>query len=136
MALQRWFQQAAQNSESNGGSVIAGAAKSSWPYGLARRMAASRRTRGDRRRPIAGSLGKSRQEGRDIVRVAYMADQGVLVLSLEMPERRSITQASSNGFRVPIACNAPLRICQDCERRIRIRARGYVMRLGRKAFIR
>jgi Ni,Fe-hydrogenase III large subunit/Ni,Fe-hydrogenase III component G len=86
MALQRWFQQAAQDSDSNGGSVIAGAPK---VLGLAvsreewRQAAEHVATGGGRLQSLWASRGR---DGRDSVRVAYIADQGVLVLSLPLPE--------------------------------------------------
>ena len=86
MALQRWFQQAAQSSESNGESVIAGAPK---VLGLvvsreAWQQAAEHVATGGGR---LQSLWASRdQDGHDRVRVAYTAEQGVLVLSLPLPD--------------------------------------------------
>ena len=85
MALQLWFQRAAQNSESNEGSVIAGAAK---VLGLTvsrdewQQAAEHVATGGGRLQALWASRDR---EGRDIVRVAFIADQGVLMLSLEVP---------------------------------------------------
>src|SRR6202790_196546 len=85
MALQRWFHQAAQKSESNGGSVFAGAPKvlgvtvsrDGW------QQAAEHVATGGGR---LMSLWASRdRDGHDIVRVAFIAEQGVLVLSLVVP---------------------------------------------------
>ena len=89
MALQRWFHQAAQKSESNGGSVFAGAPKvlgvtvsrDDW------QQAAEHVATGGGR---LMSLWASRdQDGHDIVRVAFIAEQGVLVLSLVVPATES-----------------------------------------------
>ena len=85
MALQLWFQRAAQNSESNEGSVIAGAAR---VLGLTvsrdewQRAAEHVATGGGRLQALWASRDR---EGHDIVRVAFIAEQGVLVLSLEVP---------------------------------------------------
>ena len=86
MALQRWFRQAAQNSESNRGSVIAGAprvlglvvSRDEWQQ-AAEHVA----TGGGRLQSLWASRDR---DGRDRVRVAYTADQGVLVLSMPLPE--------------------------------------------------
>ncbi len=86
MALQRWFQQAAQDSDSAGGSVIAGAPKilglvvsrNEWQQ-AAEHVA----TGGGRLQSLWASRDR---DGRDRVRVAYTADQGVLVLSLPLPD--------------------------------------------------
>jgi Ni,Fe-hydrogenase III large subunit len=86
MALQRWFQQAAQGSDSNGGSVIAGAPRvlglvvSSDEWQQAAEHVA---TGGGRLQALWASRDR---DGRDRVRVAYTADQGVLVLSLPLPD--------------------------------------------------
>src|SRR5450432_1054435 len=86
MALQLWFQQAAQNSESNGGAVIAGAPK---VLGLVvsrddwQQAAEHVATGGGRLQSLWASRDR---DGRDRVRVAYAADQGVLLLSLLLPE--------------------------------------------------
>jgi Ni,Fe-hydrogenase III large subunit/Ni,Fe-hydrogenase III component G len=86
MALQRWFQQAAGNGASDGRRVIAGApkvlglvvARDEW------QQAAEHVATGGGR---LQSLWASRdQDGHDRVRVAYTADQGVLVLDLPLPE--------------------------------------------------
>jgi Ni,Fe-hydrogenase III large subunit/Ni,Fe-hydrogenase III component G len=84
MALQRWFQQAAQDSDA--GSVIAGAPKvlgievsrDEWQQ-AAEHVA----TGGGRLQSLWASRDR---DGRDRLRVAYTADQGVLVLSLPLPE--------------------------------------------------
>ena len=138
MALQRWFERAAQQSESNGGSVIAGAPKVLGPYGLARRMAVKPPKTWRPEEVDCWRSGRvAMRDGRDIVRAAFIADQGVLVLSLPLtaaeadypgieqwfPSAKS--HAARRGGSVRIAL-VP----------IRIRARGYVMRLGRRAFIR
>src|SRR5579863_4134626 len=86
MALQRWFQQAAQDSESSGGSVIAGAPK---VLGLIvsrddwQQVAEHVATGGGRLQSLWATRDR---DGHDWVRVAYTADQGVLVLSLRVPE--------------------------------------------------
>jgi Ni,Fe-hydrogenase III large subunit/Ni,Fe-hydrogenase III component G len=86
MALQRWFQQAAPDSDLNGGRVIAGAPK---VFGLTVshddwQQAAEHVAIGGGR---LQSLWATRDpDGRDRVRVAYSAEQGVLVLSLPLPE--------------------------------------------------
>src|ERR1700686_3858847 len=86
MALQRWFQRAAQNSECNEGSVIAGAAK---VLGLRvsrdewQQAAEHVATGGGRLQALWASRDR---DGRDRVRVAYTAEQGVLVLSLPLPD--------------------------------------------------
>jgi Ni,Fe-hydrogenase III large subunit/Ni,Fe-hydrogenase III component G len=85
MALQRWFQQAAQGSESNGGDVFVGA-----PQVLAltvssdawQQAAEHVATGGGRLQALWATRDR---EGRNIVRVAFAADQGVLVLSLPLP---------------------------------------------------
>jgi Ni,Fe-hydrogenase III large subunit/Ni,Fe-hydrogenase III component G len=85
MALQRWFQQAAEDSESYGG-MIAGAPKvlgltvSSDDWQQAAEHVA---TGGGRLQSLWASRDR---DGRDRVRVAYTADQGVLVLSLPLPD--------------------------------------------------
>src|ERR1700722_10650107 len=86
MALQRWFQRAAQDSQSNGGAVIAGApnvlglmvSRDDWQQ-VAEHVA----TGGGRLQALWASRDR---DGRDRVRVAYTADQGVLLLSLLLPE--------------------------------------------------
>jgi Ni,Fe-hydrogenase III large subunit/Ni,Fe-hydrogenase III component G len=86
MALQRWFQQAAQESESGGGNVIAGAPKvlglvvsrDDW-YQAAEHVA----TGGGRLQSLWASRDR---DGHNWIRVAYTADQGVLVLSLSVRE--------------------------------------------------
>src|ERR1019366_5496478 len=84
MALQRWFDRAAQQSESNGGGVIVGAAKAlsltvardEW-----RQAAEHMATHGGR----LLSLWASRHgTGDDTVRAAFIADPGVLILSLPL----------------------------------------------------
>ena len=86
MALQRWFQQAAQTSESNGRSVIAGAPK---VLGLVvsrdewQQAAEHVATGGGRLQALWASRDR---DGGDRVQVAYTADQGVLVLSLPLPD--------------------------------------------------
>src|SRR5258708_7559711 len=85
MALQRWFQQPAEDSESNGG-MIAGAPKvlgltvSSDDWQQAAEHVA---TGGGRLQSLWASRDR---DGHDWVRVAYTADQGVLVLSLPLPD--------------------------------------------------
>lgn len=86
MALQRWFQQAAQDSNSSGGAVIAGApnvlglmvSRDDWQQ-VAEHVA----TGGGRLQSLWASRDR---DGRDRVRVAYTADQGVLLLNLLLPE--------------------------------------------------
>jgi Ni,Fe-hydrogenase III large subunit/Ni,Fe-hydrogenase III component G len=86
MALQRWFQQAAQDSESNGGAVVAGAPQ---VLGLTvslddwQQAAEHVATGGGRLQSLWATRDR---DGRDRVRVAYTADQGVLLLSLPLPE--------------------------------------------------
>jgi Ni,Fe-hydrogenase III large subunit/Ni,Fe-hydrogenase III component G len=85
MALQLWFQRAAENSESSEGSEIAGAAnvlglrvsRDEWQQ-AAEHVA----TGGGRLQALWASRDR---EGHDIVCVAFIAEQGVLVLSLEVP---------------------------------------------------
>jgi Ni,Fe-hydrogenase III large subunit/Ni,Fe-hydrogenase III component G len=85
MALQRWFQEAAQKSESNVSGVIAGAPK---VLGLTvsrdgwQQAAEHVATGGGRLQSLWA--GRDR-DGHDIVRVAFIAEQGVLVLSLVVP---------------------------------------------------
>ena len=85
MALQRWFQHAAEDFESNGG-MIAGAPKvlgltvSSDEWQQAAEHVA---TGGGRLQSLWASRDR---DGHDWVRVAYTADQGVLVLSLPLPD--------------------------------------------------
>jgi Ni,Fe-hydrogenase III large subunit/Ni,Fe-hydrogenase III component G len=89
MALQRWFQHAAQTSESNGGMMIAGAPKvlgltvSSDEWQLAAEHVA---TGGGRLQSLWASRDR---DGQTQVRVAYTADQGVLVLSLPLPDGKT-----------------------------------------------
>ncbi|MGO9946849.1 MAG: NADH-quinone oxidoreductase subunit C [Steroidobacteraceae bacterium] len=84
MALQRWFHQAYQQSGSNGVGVVAGAPK---VLGLMvsrdewQQAAEHVATGGGRLQSLWASRD---QDGRDRVRVAYTADQGVLVLSLPL----------------------------------------------------
>jgi Ni,Fe-hydrogenase III large subunit len=86
MALQRWFQKAAQDPKSNGGAAIAGAPK---VIGLTvfpvewQQAAEDVATGGGRLQSLWATRDR---DGRDRVRVAYTADQGVLVLSLPLPE--------------------------------------------------
>jgi Ni,Fe-hydrogenase III large subunit/Ni,Fe-hydrogenase III component G len=84
MALQRWFDQAAQQSESNGDGVIAGAPKA-WGLIVARdewRQAAEHMAAHGGR---LLSLWASRDgNGDHIVRAAFIASPGVLVLSLPL----------------------------------------------------
>jgi Ni,Fe-hydrogenase III large subunit len=84
MALQRWFHQAYQQSGSNGVGVVAGA-----PKVLGLMVSRDEWQQAAEHVAIGGgrlqSLWASRdQDGRDRVRVAYTADQGVLVLSLPL----------------------------------------------------
>jgi Ni,Fe-hydrogenase III large subunit/Ni,Fe-hydrogenase III component G len=85
MALQRWFQHAAEDFESNGG-MIAGAPKvlgltvSSDDWQQAAEHVA---TGGGRLQSLWASRDR---DGHDGVRVAYTADQGVLLLSLPLPD--------------------------------------------------
>ncbi len=86
MALQRWFQQAARDFESYGGAVIAGA-----PNVLGHRVSADEWQQAAGHIATGGgrlqSLWASRdRDGQSQVRAAYTADQGVLVLSLPLPE--------------------------------------------------
>lgn len=86
MALQRWFQAAAQDSQSNGGRVIAGVPKvlgatvsrDEWQQ-AAEHVA----TGGGRLQALWASRDA---DGRDRIRVAYTAEQGVLVLSLPLQQ--------------------------------------------------
>jgi Ni,Fe-hydrogenase III large subunit/Ni,Fe-hydrogenase III component G len=86
MALQRWFQQTAQQPGSNRAGVIAGAPK---VLGLTvsrddwQQAAEHVATGGGRLQSLWASRDR---DSRDRVRVAYTADQGVLVLSLPLPE--------------------------------------------------
>src|SRR5713226_99666 len=86
MALQRWFQTAARSSESIEVSVIARAPRvlgltvSSEDWQQAAEHVA---TGGGRLQSLWASRDR---DGRDTVRVAYTADQGVLVLSLPLPD--------------------------------------------------
>src|SRR5216684_946256 len=86
MALQRWFDRAAQRSESNGGGVIAGAPKA-WSLTVVRdewRQAAEHMASHDGR---LLSLWASRDDkGDEVVRAAYIANPGVLVLSLPLTD--------------------------------------------------
>src|SRR5882724_7477674 len=85
MALQRWFQKAAQNPEFYGGSVFAGAPQ---VLGLTvspdawQQAAEHVATGGGRLQALWASRDR---DGHDIVRVAFIAEQGVLVLSLVVP---------------------------------------------------
>ena len=85
MALQRWFQQAAQKSESDEWSVFAGAPK---VLGLTvsreewQQAAEHVATGGGRLQALWASRDR---EGNDIVRAAFIAEQGVLVLSIKVP---------------------------------------------------
>jgi Ni,Fe-hydrogenase III large subunit len=82
MALQQWFDRAAQQSESNGGGVIVGAPKA---LGLTvtrdewRHVAEDMGPHGGRLLSLWAS-----RDGASIVRAAYIADRGVLVLSLPL----------------------------------------------------
>jgi Ni,Fe-hydrogenase III large subunit len=84
MVLQRWFDQAAQQSVSNGGGAIAGApqalgltvARDDW-----RQAAADMEVHGGRLLSLWASRDGS---GENIVRAAFIADPGVLVLSLPL----------------------------------------------------
>jgi Ni,Fe-hydrogenase III large subunit len=85
MVLQRWFDQAYKRSESNGGGVIAGAPKA-WRLTVSpdewRQVAEDMAADGGR----LLSLWASRDgTGGDIVRAAFIACPGVLVLSLPLP---------------------------------------------------
>jgi Ni,Fe-hydrogenase III large subunit/Ni,Fe-hydrogenase III component G len=97
MALQRWFQ-AAQDSESSGGSVIAGAPK---VLGLTvshddwQQAAEHVATGGGRLQSLWASRDR---DGTDRVRVAYTADQGVLVLSLALSEGEAIYPGIEKWF--------------------------------------
>ena len=91
MDLQRWFDQAAQQSVSNGGGAIAGApqalgltvARDDW-----RQAAADMEVHGGRLLSLWASRDGS---GENIVRAAFIADPGVLVLSLPLT-------ASEDGY--------------------------------------
>jgi Ni,Fe-hydrogenase III large subunit/Ni,Fe-hydrogenase III component G len=82
MALQRWFDQAAQQPESNGGGVIVGAPKA---LGLTvtreewRQAAEDMATQGGRLLSLWASRNGTED---DAVRAAFIADSGVLVLTL------------------------------------------------------
>ncbi len=86
MSLQRWFDRAAQQSESNRGGVIAGAPKA-WSLTVLRdewRQAAEHMAAHGGR---LVSLWASRDDhGDDVVRAAYIANPGVLVLSLPLTD--------------------------------------------------
>jgi len=86
MALQRWFERAARQSASNGGGVIAGAPKA-WSLTVLRdewRQAAEHMAAHGGR---LVSLWATRDDkGDDVVRAAYIANPGVLVLSLPLTD--------------------------------------------------
>jgi len=82
MTVQRWFERAARQSDSNGDSAIRGVAKA-WSLAVARDewSQAAQDASADNGRLLA--LWASRDShGGDIVRAAFIADPGVLLLSL------------------------------------------------------
>jgi Ni,Fe-hydrogenase III large subunit/Ni,Fe-hydrogenase III component G len=89
MALQRWFQQAAQQSGSNRAGMTAGAPS---VLGLTvscddwQQAAEHVATGGGRLQSLWASRDR---DGQTQVRVAYTADQGVLVLSLPLPDGKA-----------------------------------------------